>query len=159
MPDKRHHGGKTLDLIAFSAAFRRGRCVLGRLASGGPVVYSWDMPFRLIARKLAALAVAYAIVLGGVLGAVAGRGFDPASQLCAPGASDAKAGQADSPPLPHDHEDCCQTLCGGAAAILSPDSAADSIAWFATDALTRTPALPQGNGVRLSHLARAPPAG
>lgn len=80
------------------------------------------MDCRRLASAFLALTVAYAIVLGGVLGPALSHGFDPADQYCAPGGVGAPLGagsdRGDSPKQQSNH-DCCPAVCGSAPILPS----------------------------------------
>lgn len=113
-----------------------------------------------LARKLLALTIAYAIVLGGVAGPVLGHGFDPAGELCS------YAGQRTVPEkLPNNpaqtpsHPDCCPALCEAVAAILPPRMGLEQVHRFAG---LFVPATFVARNISENYRwksARAPPAG
>lgn len=116
------------------------------------------MPVRRIARTSLCLLIAYAIVLGGVLGPALGHGFDPATQFCAPG-SVRSAGQPapELPPAAGDR-DCCPALCGQPTILPAGLAAGDTV--FYTRTVNAPPAHDEGQ-IHLvqNRSARAPPAG
>jgi hypothetical protein len=142
----------------FSGRYATGRCGHKRLARGPPLVYSLFMPVRRIARTSLCLLIAYAIVLGGVLGPALGHGFDPATQFCAPG-SVRSAGQPapELPPAAGDR-DCCPALCTQAA-VLPPAPVVVAAVSYAR--VVHAPLTRGESSIHLiqSRSARAPPAG
>jgi len=117
------------------------------------------MHLRPPVRAFLALLVAYAIVLGGLVGPVLGHGFDPARQLCSQGASgDPDTGPVSGDPRPQASHDCCPALCGGQMVLLPPVWSADVQIFFSL--VVR--ALPDrdfpGPDLPGFKFARAPPA-
>lgn len=117
------------------------------------------MTLRRIARSTLSLAVAYAIVLGGVLGPALGHGFDPASALCAPGSGTPVAGHGTDLPQPQAVHDCCLVLCGGQPGLLPPATVTDRAVSYAPAIWTPLERSVSKENFARARSARAPPLG
>lgn len=110
-------------------------------------------------RTFLALLVAYAIVLGGIVGPVLGHGFDPSRQLCSQGAEGAPGiDPVSGDPRAQNGHDCCPALCGSAS-ILPPVADAERAA-FQTAVVHPLVAVEIAKSQGLhNRSARAPPLG
>ncbi len=162
MPVTSSRRPKTLDFLAFSVGYN----AIAATSGGGVSLPEGQWSIRpamltaRLARKLLALTIAYAIVLGGVVGPVLGHGFDPAQELCSPAGQHAALGKLPgSPAEAPSHPDCCPALCGSLAAILPPAPGVAQVHRFSGFLV---PAAFVTRSISENHRwmpARAPPAG
>jgi len=110
-------------------------------------------------RTSLSLLVAYAIVLGGVLGPILGQGFDPASHICAFGPDRTSSGQAPDVPQTQATRDCCPGICGSHPALSAPVAGLDDRVFYSEAILLRLEARPVSAVFAQRPSARAPPAG
>jgi len=123
------------------------------------LVYSSAMPVRRIFRASLSLAVAYAIVLGGILNPALGHAFDPSMQLCAPGSGQTSGSPAQDAPKTQELHECCLALCGAQPAVLPLAASAERTVVYFSVVRTQIERRIVSADFRQTRSARAPPAG